>query len=605
VERDKNHPSIIIWSLGNEAGDGPNFEATANWVHQRDATRPVHYEPARDDVYTDIVCPMYPNPKSLGTFASKTQTKPYIMCEYEHAMGNGSGDFASYWEQIYEKPYLQGGFIWDWVDQGLRTPQQKLPAARYTKPGWFDKTFWAFGADFGPAGTPSDGNFCCNGLVTPDRKPHPGLFEVKHWYQYIRCKPADLKERTVEVKNWFDFTNLKDIATGQWRLKADGKEIQSGKLPTLDIEPGATKQVAIPVKLFQPQPGVEYFLELTFALSHNMPWAEAGHEIAWDEFKLPDAAPAMAVATEALPTVQWTANTNGAVVSGKDFQIVFDEISGGIKSWQYKGHEIIESPLRPDFWRAMTDNDRGRRSAKDSQAFWRFAGKAGINQSFSGEKKKDHFEVKVGTVLPGAANSAWETTYKIYGSGDVIVTATFKPAKTDVAKIPRVGMQMELPKGFEQITWLGPGPQETYSDRKDSRVGVYDGAVEDQFFADYTQPGESGNKADVRWIALQGRGIGLLAVGMPLLSANALHYTEEDLNAGRHAFELPHRDFVSLNLDMKQQGVGGDNSWGAWPHDEFLIPVQEYTYSFRLRPFGRGEDPEKLARMSFEAKVTE
>jgi len=605
VERDKNHPSIIIWSLGNEAGDGPNFEATANWVHQRDATRPVHYEPARDKSYTDIVCPMYPNPKSLGTYASKTETKPFIMCEYEHSMGNGSGDFGSYWNQIYEKPYLQGGFIWDWVDQGLRTPQQKLPAAHFTKPGWLDKTFWAFGGDFGPEGTPSDDNFCCNGLVTPDRKPHPGLFEVKHWYQYIRCKPVDLVERTVSIKNWYDFTNLRDIASGQWRLKADGREIQTGKLPVLDLEPGATKQVAIPVKAFTPQPGVEYFLELNFTLNQNTPWAEAGHEIAWDEFKLPDAAPAAAVATEALPNVSWTANTNGAIVAGKDFQIVFDEVSGGIKSWQYKGHEVIESPLRPDFWRAMTDNDRGRRRPDASQAFWRYAGKAGVNERFSGEKKKDHFEVKVTTLLPGAADSTWETIYKIYGSGDVIVTATFKPAKTDVAKIPRVGMQMELPKGFEHLTWLGPGPQETYSDRKNSRVGVYEGTVEDQFFADYTEPGESGNKADVRWIALQGRGIGLLAVGMPLLSANALHYSEEDLNAGKHAFQLPHRDFISLNLDMKQQGVGGDDSWGAWPHDEFLIPVQEYTYSFRLRPFGRGEDPERLARVSFDTKTAE
>jgi beta-galactosidase len=605
LERDKNHPSVIIWSLGNEAGDGPNFEATANWIHQRDATRPVHYEPARDRPYTDIVCPMYPSPRSLGDFASKTETKPFIMCEYEHAMGNGSGDFGSYWNQIYEKPYLQGGFIWDWVDQGLRTPQQKLPAAHFSKPGWFDKTFWAYGGDFGPAGTPTDDNFCCNGLVTSDRKPHPGLFEVKHWYQYIRCKPVNLAERTVAIKNWYDFTNLKEIASGQWRLKADGKEIQSGKIPALDLEPDATRQIAIPVRAFSPQPGVEYFLELTFTLNHDTPWASAGHEIAWDEFKLPDAAPAALVATEALPTVSWTANTNGAIVAGKDFQIVFDEVSGGIKSWKYKGHEVIESPLRPDFWRATTDNDRGRSRPQDSQAFWRYAGKAGVNQSFSGEKKKDHFEVKVATLLPKAADSSWETIYKIYGSGDVIVTATFKPAKTDVAKIPRVGMQMALPKGFERVTWLGPGPQETYSDRKNSRIGIYEGSVEDQFYADYTEPGESGNKADVRWIALQGRGIGLLAVGMPLLSANALHYTEEDLNAGKHAFELPHRDFISLNLDMKQQGVGGDNSWGAWPHDEFLIPVQEYTYSFRLRPFGRGEDPEKLARMSFEGKTGE
>jgi beta-galactosidase len=596
VERDKNHPSVIIWSLGNEAGSGPNFEADSAWIHQRDPSRPVHYEGAHDAPYTDIICPMYPNPRTLGEYASKPETRPFIMCEYEHAMGNGSGDFGSYWNQIYDQPYLQGGFIWDWVDQGLRTIQQPLPAAHYQKPGWFDKTFWAFGGDFGPAGTPSDGNFCCNGLVTPDRQPHPGLFEVKHWYQYIRCKPADLAKRTITVKNWYDFTNLKDIAAGQWRLKADGKEIQSGKLPELDIQPGATKEVQIPLKAFDPQPGVEYFLEVNFTLNHKTPWADAGHELAWDEFKLPDSAPPRILNTHDLPPVQWSANTNGAVVTGKDFQIVFDEVSGGIKSWKYKGREIVQSGLRPDFWRAMTDNDRGRRGPEASQAYWRDAGKAGVNQSFIGENKTDHFEVRAKTLLPAASDSTWETLYKIYGSGDVIVTATFTPARTNVQKMPRLGMHMVLPKGFEHLTWFGPGPQETYSDRKDSRIGLYSGTVEDQFYADYTEPGETGNKADVRWLALRNGGIGLLAVGMPLLSANALHYTAEDLNAGKHAFQLPHRDFISLNLDLKQQGVGGDNSWGAWPHEPFLIPVQQYTYSFRLRPFSGSEDPEKLAR---------
>ena len=601
VERDKNHPSVIIWSLGNEAGDGPNFEATYAWIHKRDATRPVQYEPADRNSHTDIVCPMYPQIKTMGDYASKSETRPFIMCEYELAYGNGGGDFQSYWKQIYEKPYLQGGFIWNWVDQGLRAVQQPLPAASYKRAGWFDKTFWAFGGDFGPAGTPSDDNFCCDGLVTPDRKPHPGLFEVKHVYQCVRCQPVDLAKRTVEIKNWHDFANLKDLVAGEWRLKADGGEIQSGKLPDLDLGPGATRQVEIPVKAFVAEPGVEYFLQLVFTLKHDLPWADAGHEIAWDEFKLPDSTPATVVATEKLPPIKWSADKNGATVESKNFQIVFDEVSGGIKSWRYKGQELIQAPLRPDFWRATTDIDRGRGNPKDSQAFWRFAGKAGVNDGFSGEKKGDHFEVKVTTSLPAATNSTWETIYKIYGSGDVIVTATFKPARTDLPKMPRIGMQMELPKGFERVTWLGPGPQETYSDRKESPVGVYSGDVDDQFFADYTEPGETGNKADVRWIALQKGSVGLLAVGMPLLSANALHYTAEDLNAARHAFQLPRRDFISLNLDFKQQGVGGDNGWGAWPHDQFLIPVQEYSYSFRLRPFGRGEDPEKLAREGFNA----
>ncbi len=600
VERDKNHPSIIMWSLGDAAGDGQNLDATYSWVHRRDPGRPVYYQTAGSAVHTDIVCPEYPGVRRLIEFASKPETRPWIMSEYERSMGNGVGDLRSYWEQIYEKPHLQGGFIADWADEALRTPQQALPAAGYKKPGWFTKTFWAVGGDFGPAGTPSDGNICCDGLVTPDRRPHPGLFEVKHVYQNIRCAAVDLTNRSVAIKNGFDFVNLKDIAVGKWHLKADGKEIQSGNLSELDVAPGDTKQVTIPLKAFQAQPGVEYFLELTFMLKHDQPWAGDGYEVAWDEFKLPDSAPVQSVAADKAPPIHWTANRNGAIISGRDFEMVFDAGSGGIKSWRYKGEELIQAPLRPDFWRAMTDNDRARKQTVESQAPWRFAGKAGINQSFSGEKKDNYFEVKVTTSLPAAEDSTWETTYQIYGTGDVLVTAHFKPTRTDIVPMPRIGMQMELPKGFERVTWLGPGPQETYVDRKDAPVAIYSGNMEDQFFGDYSRPGESGNKTDVRWLALQNReGTGLLAVGMPLLSANALHYTEADLSAGNHAFQCPRRDFISLNLDLKQQGIGGGDSQSAWPRDEFLVPVQEYSYSFRLRPIGRGDDPEKLARTGF------
>ncbi|MEY2466659.1 MAG: beta-galactosidase, partial [Verrucomicrobiota bacterium] len=203
--------------------------------------------------------------------------------------------------------------------------------------------------------------------------------------------------------------------------------------------------------------------------------------------------------------------------------------------------------------------------------------------------------------LPQAGGATWETLYQIYPSGDVIVKASFKPGKTDLPKLPRLGMQMALAKGFERITWLGLGPQETYSDRKEAKFGVYSGTVDEQFFADYTEPGESGNKVDVRWLALRNKnGIGLLAVGLPRLSVNALHYTTDNLQSAKHSFEMPRRDFVTLNLDLRQQGVGGDNSWGAWPHDEFLIPCREYNYSFRLRPFSRSEDPAALARMVVE-----
>ncbi len=596
VERNKNHASIIIWSLGNEAGDGPNFEATSKWIKQRDASRPVHYEQAGHKPHTDIVCPMYPRPEGLARYAAQKRDRPYIMCEYQHAMGNSTGDMWSYWKQIYEKPYLQGGSIWDWVDQALRQPVNRATRAHYVpvKPG--DKTFWAYGGDFGPKDIPSDDNFCNNGLVNPDREPHPGAWEVKHVYQYIHAKPVDLTTRTVEIKNWYDFTNLKDIADCSWKLKADGKEIQGGTLPALDVAPGATTQITVPVKAFKPKPGVEYFLELSFKLKSDAPWAKAGHEVAWDEFQLPDSAPAETFKPGRAGSLKVKQSGNSATISGRGFQLTFDAVEG-LKSWTANRAELIRSPLHPHFWRAQTDNDRGRWRGNDSQETWKRAHTEAQSRKFTVEKKADHYAVTTELQLPKAGNAIWTTLYKVYASGDVLVEASFKAGTSNLIRMPRLGMQMTLPASLERITWLGPGPQETYADRKDARVGVYSGSVEEQFCADYSEPGESGNKVNVRWVALTNdKGAGLLAIGQPLLSVNALHYGTEDLNAGKHAFELPRRDYITLNLDLKQQGLGGDDSWGAWPHREFQIPVQDYSYSFRLRPLKRGDAPEKLAR---------
>jgi beta-galactosidase len=383
------------------------------------------------------------------------------MCEYEHAMGNGSGDFWSYWDQIYSKPFLQGGSIWDWVDQGLRQPQQPLPLAHFQKVKPADKTFWAYGGDFGPAGTASDDNFFCNGLVSPDRQPHPGLFFVKHVYQYIHCRPVDLAARTIEVKYYYDFTNLKDIASSQWRLKADGRTLQTGKIPNLDLQPHAARQLTIPVKPFRAEPGVEYFLELSFALNADVLWAKSGQEIAWDEFKLPDAAPAESLDTANAATPALTQDASRISVSGKDFQAVFDKQSGGFISWKYKGTEFISSPLRPDFWRAQIDNDRGRNELK-SQGIWRTAHQDAQGSSCSAaiNAALHLVEVTSAQTLP-KVSAEWETTYTIYGTGDILVKARFKPGKSDLPKMVRLGMQMALPSGFEQLTWLGPGPQES------------------------------------------------------------------------------------------------------------------------------------------------
>ncbi len=595
VERDKNHPSVVIWSLGNEAGFGPNFEATSDWIHQRDSSRPVHYEQAGHNKYTDIVCPMYPRPGTLARYSSQEQTRPFIMCEYAHAMGNSSGDLWSYWSQIYSQPHLQGGFVWDWVDQGLRQKHGELPLAKFTKVQSGDKTFFAYGGDFGPKDVPSDDDFCCNGLVTPDREPHPGLLEVAHIYQNVHCKPVDLAARKIEIKNWFDFVNLKDVATATWKLTADGKEIQSGKLGLPPVAPHTSVEVVLPVKAFTPKPGVEYFVEVSFRLKKATALLKAGHEIAWDQFKLPDSAPAHAPDAKKFPSFVWNSTSTGVRVSGQDFEITIDQ-TNGLASWRSHGTELIRTPLRPSFWRATTDNDRGRQ-AQNSQGAWRTANGTVTPQSFNVKQQADGLVVSVGWYLPDAGRATWTTTYKVQGNGEVAVMADFKPSETNMPVMPRIGMQLTLPAGFDRVTWLGPGAQETYSDRKDARVGVYRGTVGEQFYSGYVKPGETGNKVDTRWIALTNKkGAGLLALGQPLLSANALHYGTADLNAAKHPFQLPLRDYTVLNLDLAQQGVGGDDSWGAWPHKPFLIPSQDYHYEFRLRPLASGENPEKLAR---------
>jgi beta-galactosidase len=594
VERDKNHPSVIIWSLGNEAGDGPNFVATSHWVKQRDPGRPVHYEKARQLPHTDIVCPMYPTPAEVAEYASQPRNRPFLMCEYSHAMGNSSGNLWLYWDLIYSRPYLQGGFIWDWVDQGLRQEQKPLPAARFEKPRPGARTFWAYGGDFGPPGTPSRDNFCCNGLVSPDRKPHPGFFTVKHVYQYLHCRPLDLAARVIEVKNWYDFTNPRDVAALRWRLTGDGIELQSGTLPAPDLAPHTAAELAVPVRPFAPQPGVEYFLEVSFHLRRGTAWAKAGHEIAWDQFKLPDAATAVAGDAQQQP-LRTTQIGNAFTISGADFTAVFDRQQGTLASLKFKGTELIRRPLRPNFWRAQTDNDRGR-DMKSSQGVWQQAHEAvELTRFETAPLATGCVRIGMSHRLP-RVDAVWDTDYTVLGSGDMIVDARFKPGRADLPKMPRLGMQMELPPGFEKVSWLGPGPEETYCDRRDARVGLYSGSVSEQFYQDYVEPGETGNKTDARWIALSSGKVGLLAVGLPRLSTSALHYGTEDLNAASHLFQLPRRDYVTLNLDLAQQGVGGDTSWGAWPHAQFLIPCKEYAYRFRLRPIKAGTDIGRVAR---------
>ena len=619
VERDKNHAAVIIWSLGNEAGFGENFVRDYQWIKQRDPSRPVQYEGDRSTSASDIVCPMYPGIQTVRNYAALPREKPFIMVEYAHAMGNSTGDIWAYWRPIYEgAPFLQGGYIWDWVDQGLRTPvpaSRKIERIDNPKSLPLDPklgTFLAYGGTFGPPDFTSDGNFCANGLVNADRTPHPGLAEVKKVYQPIQMKAGDLAKAEVEVQNWNDFLPAEAWLAGEWRVVADGQVLQQGRFDGLTLAPREKKTMTLPVQPIAPAPGTEYWLEISFRLKTATAWAEAGHEVAWEQFKLPWSAPAAPAARE-FPPLQVAEALERVVVAGDGFSVAVDRKTGLLVSLKSGDAELLDRPLGPHFWRAPVDNDRGNNMTNTDRSnswnpgpgMWRQAhetwelGALKVTQVAPG---------RVAIAVDGALREpacAQRITWTILGSGDVLVATSLQPGNGPVPELPRFGMQTTLRAGFDHLAWYGKGPQETYWDRQDARVGIYHGRVKDQYF-DYIKPQETGNKEAVRWLALaDAQGRGLLAVGRPLLSANALHYTTDDLFCATqkedfYRYLMPDRDTITLNLDLKQRGLGGDQSWGAMPHEEFRLNAWPIAYSYRLKVLRGGEDPVALAKQSVE-----
>jgi beta-galactosidase len=613
VERDKNHPSVIIWSLGNEAGDGVNFEATYAWVKRRDPSRPVQYERAELRPHTDVFAPMYMRPRAVAAYGSAPRPRPLIQCEYAHAMGNSTGNFREYWDLFYGNPQLQGGFIWDWVDQGIRT---RVPAAgaRQDRPerallpgpefeGGFRRvdtrgTYLAYGGDFGPLDVPTDYNFCMNGLVDADRHPHPGLLVVKRNYQYVHVKAVDLRSGRVSVTNWHDFTPLDEALAGRWAVQGDGTTIASGVIPPLGLGPRESRTVTLPLPPVAATPGVEYVLDVSWTLKRDAPWGgRAGDEMAFDQFTLPIGAPAVPAAPPAGARLTLLDAEDTVTVSGAAFTIRFDKAAGTMTSLKYRGTELVHAPLMPDFWRAWTDNDRGARLQARLNV-WRAASESWEARSVTATRAAGGaIRVSVDAAIP-VVSSPYKVTYTVHPSGDIVVEAALTPGIDTLPMLPRVGMQMAMPAGFEQVAWFGPGPEETYADRNEARVGRYGGTVDGQW-TEYSKPQENGNKVDVRWIALTNKaGVGLLAVGMPRLSAAARHCTHEDIWNARHTHELARRPETVLNLDYGQMGVGGDDSWGALAHEQYQLPAKAYQYRFRLRPFSTSLDgrPDVLAR---------
>ena len=610
-ERDKNHASIVAWSLGNEAGFGENFVRTYQWLKARDPSRPVQYEGDYGAEVSDVVCPMYAPPERLLEHANNPRGKPFIQVEYAHAMGNSTGDLWAYWQPIYDgKPYLQGGYIWDWVDQGLRTP---VPASRGIERLENPKslpldpelgTFFAYGGTFGPPGVASDGNFCANGLVNPDREPHPGLAEVKKVYQPLQVKAVDLESGVVEVKNWGDFVDAGDWLEARWLIRGDGTVLTEGRIEEFSIAPRETKQLTLDLPPFEAGPGVEYFLELSFVTRQDLPWARRGHEVAWEQLPLPRRSPAHARELPKGDALRTHRSGGLIVVEGNGFSASLSEQSGLLVSLRTGSTELLAAPLMPHFWRAPVDNDRGNKMAdaeNGGSAIWRHA-----HESWRADEIRIESETPTRVVVRvrgqfTTTGSHQEIVWSMSPGGEVAVSTSWTPGTQGLPELPRFGMQTTLVAGFDQISWLGRGPHETYADRKSARVSLYSGNVRDQFHP-YVKPQETGNKAEVRWAALtDARGRGLLVIGEPHLSVNALHYTTEDLffatqRGNFYPYQLPERETVTLNLDLRQRGLGGDNSWGAKPHVPFRITPEPMSYSYRIRVLRGGEDLPRIAR---------
>ncbi len=795
VETFKNHASVIVWSLGNEAGDGINFVAASKWVHEHDRTRPVHYERADQRPHVDIVSHMYQPAASMAREAQNPDPRPLIQCEYSHAMGNSNGGFDEYWKVFRSGTRARGGAIWDWVDQGhrekvpptvlvkdrakhglearlvgsvepvdgaegymslpdashldlrdaltveavlyprpalmgaaypevarlhpfvskgdlgfqlmqdgdaiqlwlrfpgeaepllarsplpadwngawhrltgtydgktarlfvdgkpvaaaekegrlspghfpvnvgrnperidVRTPARFREARVYsralseaevaspeTRPAdglvlWLDVAdakalpapsagfYFAYGGDFGPSTTPSDENFCQNGVVSADRTPHPAMGEIKRQHQHVEVTPVDLAKGVLSIRNRYDFTTLSEVATGRYAVRADDRVLAEGALPALDVAPHATMPVRVPLPAIVPGPGVEYWLDLRFESKADTAWAKKGHVLAEDQLRLPVEKVAPALATASLPGLTVTGGAKSVTVKGAELAYAFDPATGLLASIQWRGAELLASPLRPDFWRAPNDNDRGSDMMK-RLGIWRDAHRFLAVRS-----------VKTETPAPGivrilvqaellSVGARYDLAYTVYGTGDLVVDVSFDPGEAKLPDLPRFGMQAVLVAGFERLTWYGPGPEETYVDRRDRPVGLYETTVTANYFR-YSQPQETGNKVEVRWATLtDASGTGLFAAGLPLVSVNALHHSAEDMDQAGHHHQMPVRSETFLNLDGRQMGLGGDDSWGALPLEKYRIKAAPMAYRFRLRPIAAGDSPMALSKMA-------
>ena len=590
LERDKNQPSIIMWSMGNEAGDGKNFKTLYKWMKSKDSTRPVSYEPSREENHTDVVFPMYATIETISKYAEKNPKRPLILCEYAHAMGNSVGNLQDYWDTFEKYDELQGGFIWDWADQVILKKDSS------------GQEFWAYGGDFGDEFTLNDSNFCSNGLVAADRTPNPHFFEVKKVYQPIKFITEDITRGQVRISNKYDFINL-DHINFSWFIAEDGKTVESGKLGVIDLGPGESTVLSFNLSSVVPKPGSEYFLTIIARLNRNMPLLNKKHVVAWEQFSLPIDRPSIQNDISGFPKIRLTESDTTVDVIGDDFQIIFNKKTGFLKDYIFRNRHLIRSELIPHFWRAPTDNDRGN-MMHIRTATWKNIGNELTIKFFQRSLSNNVVKIKM-IANHEPTESIITINYNIFGNGLIKIEQELDTENETLPELPRFGMKMTLPKDFNRVSWYGRGPHETYWDRKTSApVKVYSGTVWEQTYP-YVRPQETGNKTDVRWMGLDNGTIGMLAIGQPLFDGSVHQYPYLDLENvpgdKRHGkLDIKPKDQVDWLIDYRQTGIGGDNSWGARTHQKYTLEGKSsnYKYHFYLIPFTKEDDIMTLSKIN-------
>ena len=577
----KNHPSIVTWSMGNEAGHGVNFDVVYDWLKAYDKTRPVQYERAGLERATDIYCPMYANYQHMENYAKGKDPRPMIQCEYAHAMGNSMGGFAEYWDLIRKYPKLQGGFIWDFVDQGLRTTNKQ------------GKEIFAYGGDFGryPA---SDHNFNNNGLIRPDRKPNPHAAEVRYYYQNIWTQLLDPQQGEIEIYNENFFKNL-DNVTLSWGLQENGRTIATGYNDNIKADP--QQRTRIQLNNYRPlKSDKEITLVVTYKEKQASPLLESGYAIARQQF---------VIRPYEFPKVEeWVAaqSHNEAVtideqlasltLKGGQTAVTFNKSTGWVDYIDVNERPMMEEgfALRPNFWRATTDNDYG---ANLQRRFAAWKNPSMQLKQFKAEPKDGNYQVTAKYELQ-ELKAELLMTYTLTTAGNLVVNQkmTVKGKAKDMPFLPRFGMQFVMPKSFQNLQYYGRGPIESYVDRKDSQFfGLYSERVADQYWG-YVRPQESGNKTDIRWYTVADNfGNGFCISGTAPMECSALNYLPEDLDGGpvkearhMHSGDLTPRDFTVVNVASRQMGLGCIDSWGAWPLGKYMIPYGDQELTFMIAP---------------------